>query len=146
MSFWYTPMKGRLARAQANLDTMDLRVLMVMSNTTADTDQDAATIAAIGTLDECDGANYVRVDLGDPTVSDDNPNNRAEISVAAFTVGGVGLGAGTRSNVGLLVYEHVATDADHRPVAFIDSGGFPFNGNGLPVNVTPNVEGLLQVT
>jgi hypothetical protein len=47
----------------------------------------------------------------------------------------------------MVVYRHVdGTAANDLPIAYIDSGGFPFSGNGGAINVTVNAEGLLQVT
>lgn len=145
MSFWYTPAKERLARGELIWQTHDIRVLLVMSNTTADTDQDAGTLSAITTLDECDGSGYARVALAGEAVVRDDANNRAELDCNDFVF--PTLGAGTRSNVGLVVFRFVdGTAANDQPIAYIDSGGFPFNGNGQNVNGNVNAEGLLQVT
>lgn len=142
--FWYTPMKQKLAKADADFDTMDLRGILCMSNTTADTDQDAATISAIGTLDEYDGGGYSRIDFASITVTEDDPNNRSEIHVGAGTFGAT-VAAGTRSIVGLLYYKYVdGTAANDLPVAWKDLT--PFNGNGGAINFTENAEGVLQVT
>ena len=45
-SFWYTPAKERLAKGDLDFEEAghDIRVMLCMTNTTADTDQDAATI------------------------------------------------------------------------------------------------------
>jgi hypothetical protein len=146
MSFVYTPAKTKLAKADADFDTLDVRVILVMSDTTADTDQDAATIAAITTLDEYDGSGYAEIDGANLTVAEDAPNNRAEITIDAGNFGTT-VGVGTRQAVGAVAYAFVdGTPGNDWPIAFIDSGGFPFDGNGGQINFTPNAEGLLQVT
>lgn len=146
MSFWYTPAKEKLAGANLDFDTVDLRLKLLMSNTDADTAQDAATITAIGTLDEYDGAGYSEIDAAGLTVIRDDANNRAEIDITDGTFGAT-VAAGTRQAVGMLAYVRVdGTPGNDYPVAWIDSGGFPFNGNGGAINLTVNAEGLLQVT
>ena len=143
-SLVYTPAKEQLMKATLDLDGSDIRVLLVMTNTTADTDQDAGTISAIGTLDEYDGANYARKALASEAVNRDDPNNRAEFTADPVTW--TALGAGTRQAGGMVIYRHVTDDTDSVPIAYVDSGGFPFSGNGGNVVMTPNAEGLLQLT
>jgi len=141
--FWYTPAKQKLAKGDADFDTLDLRVRLCMSNTTADTDQDAATITAITTLDEYDGSGYTACDLAGVSVNQDDANNRSEIDYSDGTFGAT-VAAGTRNVVGMLYYARVdGTPGNDWPVAWKDVT--PFNGNGGAVNLTVNVEGLLQV-
>jgi hypothetical protein len=149
MSFWYTPAKERLAKGDLDFDEAghDVRVMLCMTNTTADTDQDAGTISAIGTLDEYDGSGYARAALASQVVNRDDPNNRAEISATSPVSFGATVGAGTRSAAGALVYRHVdGTAANDQPIAWIDTGGFPINGGGGAFQLAINAEGLLQVT
>lgn len=142
--FWYTPAKQKLAKAQLDFDIVDLRAKACMSNTTADTDQDAATLSAIGTLDEYDGSGYTEITFSGLTPTEDDPNNRSEIHVDAETFGAT-VGAGTRNIVGLLYYVRVdGNPANDYPVAWKDVT--PFNGNGGAINLTENAQGLLQVT
>ena len=144
MSFAYTPAKYKFARGEIAWHTSDIRVLLVMSNTTADTEQDAATISAFTTLDEYDGANIVRKALAGEVVNEDDPNNRAELTADAVTW--TALGAGTRQGVGMVVYKFGTDDTDSVPILYIDTGGFPFTGNGGNVVFTPNAEGIAQFT
>jgi hypothetical protein len=149
MSFWYTPAKERLAKGDLDFDEAgnDIRVLLAMTNTTADTDQDAGTLAAIGTLDEYDGAGYSRAALAAPSVDRDDANNRAEITATSPISFGATVAAGTRSAQGAVVYRHVdGTAANDQPIAWIDTGGFPLNGGGGPFELAINAEGLLQIT
>jgi len=147
LSFAYTPFKERLLAGDVDMDEAanDVRVMLVMTNTTADTDQDAANIAAITTLDEYDGAAYVRKALANQVTNQDDPNNRGEFDADDITW--TALGAGTRQAAGMVVYRHVdGTAANDLPIAYIDTGGFPFSGNGGNVTVTWNAEGIIQTT
>lgn len=149
MSFWYTPAKEKLAKATLDWDegSGDVRVLLAMTNTTADTDQDAATLSAIGTLDEYDGSGYSRAALASQVVTRDDANNRAELSATSPISFGATVGAGARQAAGAVVYMHVdGTPANDWPIAWIDTGGFPINGGGGPFQIAINAEGLLQVT
>jgi len=142
-SGWYTPAKTKVFKGDLDFDTADVRVLIVMSNTTADTEMDAANIAAFTTLDEYDGTGYTRADLTTPAVASDTTNDRVEVDYDDFTFGAT-VGAGARQGVGLVIYVRVdGTTANDYPVAFIDSASNPFQGTGGPLNVTVNAQGLL---
>lgn len=140
--FWYTPAKQKLAKGDLDFDTMDLRGKLCMSNTTADTDQDAALLSGISTIDAYDGAGYSDVDFANITVTEDDPNNRSEIHVDAGTFGAT-IAAGTRNIVGLLYLKYVDGAGNDLPIAWKDLT--PFNGNGGAINFTENAEGVLQV-
>jgi hypothetical protein len=144
MSFAYTPAKEHFAKGTLAWQTSDIRVLLVMANTTADTDQDAGTISAIGTLDEYDGASYARKAVTGEAVNRDDANNRAELDANDITWSA--LGAGTRQAQAMVVLAFVTNDSDSIPIAYIDSGGFPFAGTGSDVAVTWNAEGIVQLT
>ena len=144
MSHVYTPAKAKLLSADLDLNAHDIRLILCMSNTTADTDQDAEFVGSITTLDEMDGANYVRKALANEAVNTDNANNRGEFD--ADDVTWTALGAGTRQVAGVVIYRHVTNDADSSLIAYIDSGGFPFSANGGDVTIAWNAEGILQAT
>lgn len=148
MSFWYTPAKEALAKGDLDFDEAgnDIRVMLVMTNTTADTEQDTALISAFTTLDEYDGTGYTRQALAAQSVVRDDANNRAEITATSPIEFGATVGAGTRSAAGAVVYKHVGADSANIPIAYIDTGGFPVNGGGGPFRITINAEGLLQIT
>lgn len=142
--FWYTPAKQLLGKADLDFDTVDLRSKLCMSNTTADTDQDAASLSAISTIDEYDGSGYTELTHSSITPTEDDANNRSEIHVASGTWGST-VAAGTRQCVGILTYVYVdGTAANDYPVAWKDLT--PFDGNGGAINFTENAEGLLQIT
>lgn len=143
-----------LKYGSAALAVMDLRVLLVMTNTSIDPDPvtpvdfDAATIADIGTLDECDASGYTAggVALSGESSTVDTVLHAAKLgaSPATFT----GLNAGTRDNAGMLVYRFNATLGGSEPLFYFDDVGgdptFPFAGNGTDVIVTPNGLGLAR--
>lgn len=143
-SLAYTYAKAKLLSADIDLNADDIRVLMVMSNTTCDTEEDKQFIDTFTTLDECDGANYARKTLANEAVAADEANDRGEFDADDFTW--TALGVGTRQNVGAVVYKFVTDDSDSIPIAYIDTGGFPFDGNGGNVTIQWNAEGILQAT
>lgn len=141
--FWYTPAKTKLAKGDLDFDLVDLRIRLCMSNTTADTDQDAASLAAIGTIDAYDGSGYADIDATLVGVASDLAADRAEIDYADATFGAA-VGAGSRQWVGLMYYVRVdGTTANDYPVAWKDLT--PNNGNGGALNLTVNADGLLWV-
>ena len=123
----------------------DIRAMLVMTNTTADTEEDAASLAAFTTLDEYDGSGYARIDLASVAMASDDVNNRHELTAALGSFG-TAVGAGVRNAAGVLYYLHVdGTAANDKPIAFNDTGGFPQNGAGGKWELTPSAEGLLQI-
>lgn len=145
MSHWFTPAKARLASGTLVWGTADVRAMLVMTNTTVDTEVDAANLAAFTTLDEYNGSGYSRPALASEVVNTDTTNHRAELDAADFTFG-TAVGAGSRQAQGMLIYVRVdGTNANDYPVAYIDTGGFPFAGTGSPVTVTVDAEALLWV-
>ena len=138
MSFVYTPALGLL---DAAVLTGDVRAALLMSNTTGDTDEDAAFIADIGTLDEYDGASYARVALTGEAWAAVTATDRFKFSADPIVF--ATLGAGTRQCVGLLIFLFVTNDADSKPLMYIDGTGFPFDGNGANVTFTPHADGVM---
>lgn len=147
MSFVYTGAKERFANGGNDWDTHDIRFLLVMSNSTADTDQDALTLSGIGTLDEYDGSGYTRQALAAESVTRDDANNRAELGGTSPVTFGATVAAGTRQAIGHVIYRHVdGTAANDQPIAFVDTGGYPVAGGGGAFSITQNAEGHLQLT
>lgn len=141
MSFVYTKALTKIALGDIHFDTDDIRVALVMTNTTADTEEDVEFMDDFGTLDEMDGANYARKALTE-AVNEDTTNDRAEFDAADLTW--TSLGAGTRSMAGAIVLLHVTNDTDSIPIIYIDSGGFPKAASGGDIGMTFNTEGILQ--
>jgi len=142
-NFIFNEAKRALAAGELDLDTDDLRLMLVMTNTTADTEDDVNFVGSFTTLDEYDGASYARQAIAGKVINEDAANNRAELdgTDTVFT----SLGAGTRQAQAAVLYKHVTNDADSVPIAYFDTGGFPFDGTGSNVTVQWNAEGILQV-
>jgi hypothetical protein len=142
-SFVYHRALAKLLSGDLDLNTHDIRMALVMTNTDADTNTDAEFIASFASLDEMDGANYVRKALANETVTADLTNDRGEFTADAVTWSA--LGNGTRQLEGIVLFRHVTNDADSIPIAFIDPPGWPLNPGGADLTVTPNAEGILQL-
>lgn len=142
----YTPFKAALLRGEIDFHTGgdDIRVILVMTNTTCDTEEDTDFIDQFTTLDEMDGANYARQALANEVVVEDTTNNRGEFNADDATF--ASLGNGTRQVQGFVYYKHVTNDTDSVPLCFIDSGGFPLDPNGTDLVAQWNAEGLIQTT
>lgn len=152
-NFMYTPEKERMMEGNVNYLTDDIRAILCMSNTTADTDQDAANLSGSGDitdLDEFDGSGYTNhAGGGNPldsqAVTQNTGSNRGEFDSADEAFGS--LGAGTRDIAGILLYRHVdGTTANDEAVGWIDTGGFPFAGNTSSVTSQWNAQGIIQTT
>lgn len=144
-SFWYDQALLKLVKADADFDTLDVRALLVMTNTTADTERDKSTLSGFTTLDEFNGSGYSRPDLTMVAPAVNLTTHVAWMDAADFTFGTT-VGAGTRSVQAMILYNRVdGTNTNDWPIAFVDTGGFPFAPSGGPVNVTVDVAGLLQV-
>jgi hypothetical protein len=145
-SFAYTDFKRALLSGEFDLHTGgdDIRVLLVMTDTTADTEQDDKFVADITTLDEFDGSGYSRQALANEVVAADAANDRGEFDADNTTF--ATLGAGTRQIAAAVIYKHVTNDADSLLIAYVDSGGFPITANGGDIVISWNAEGILQAT
>lgn len=139
-SYGFTRAMAKLMSADLDLNGHDIRSLLVMSNSTVDTEEDTEFIAGFTTLDEMDGANYVRKALATEAVNIDTVNNRGEFD--ADDVTWVALGNGTRMVEGELLFRFVTNDADSVPILFRDYTNF--NPGGLDLIVQQNAEGILQ--
>ena len=117
---------GNLIINGMDFDAVTLKALLVMTNTTADTEKDKTTISGFTTLDEMDGTGYSRQTL---TVTNtvDTTNHWTRVSA---TITFPNVSAGTRQVQGVVVYEFVTNDADSVPVFWFDTVTgitFPFD-------------------
>lgn len=147
-NFVFTEAKRGILAGEIDMNADDIRMLLVVSGNTLSTQEDVTTISAFTTLNEYAGTNYARQALASETVTADNANDRAEFSATNVTF--TSLGANT-TNAGAnctaaLLYKHVTNDTDSIPIAYIDTGGFPFQGNGGDVTFQWNAEGIIQLT
>lgn len=124
---------------------LDVRVLTVMSNSTAGTQRDATTISGFTTLDEYDGTNYppARLQCANQVVNKDVPNQRSEFSHDVLTY--ANLGAGSRQAIAHIYFQQITDDTDSKPLFHVDTGGYPYDGNGGNVTITPNAQGAAQL-
>lgn len=142
-NFAYTKFKFEIGNG-LTMSSTDFRVILVMTTSTAGTEEDTDFISGFTTLDEYDGANYARDDIGTISWTRDNTNDLAFLNGddSVFT----NLGAGTTNCIGAIVYVHVTNDADSWPAFWVDTGGFPFNGTGSNNTIQWNSGGIAQVT
>lgn len=142
--FTFTRAKFLLASGGLALGSADLRILLAMSNSTADAERDASTIGAFTTLDEYDGANYTPggAALAGEVLSQDDANDRAVLDAQDLTF--ALLGAGTRQCKGALLYAFAGSVGASVPIAWFDGPGFPFQGDGTNLLLTVAPAGLLQ--
>jgi len=139
-SFIYTRAIAKLMSGDLDLDTHDIRMLAVMTSTTANTEKNSEFISSITTLDEFDGLNYARKTLSGEAVNIDLVNFRAEFD--ATNVTWTSLGNGTRQLAGYVILRHVTNDADSIPIAFIDTANI--NPGGVDVTLIFDDEGIIQ--
>jgi len=119
--------------AWATVAGLDLRIALLMSNTTADTEAAPATLSGYTLLDELDAVGYARKPLVNAALVEDGPGNKVEIHADNLVF--AGLATGTRQVVGALVYSHVTNDADSVPIAFLDGVDFPLDGAGADLTL-----------
>src|SRR5512138_1026549 len=120
----------------------DVRLILCMSNTTADSENDGIVyVDDITTLDEFDGAKHSRKALASGSVSKDDGNDRGEFDAADVTY--AALGAGTRDIVGILAYEHVNDDTDSLVGIWFEFSS-PKTPDGSDFTLQWNAEGILQ--
>lgn len=147
-AFVYTVATEKIADAALNLGTADLRVKLLMSNTTADTERDALTLATITTLDEFDGAGYAELDLASLTTTRVDGSDRTQVDAANGTFGAT-VAAGTRSIVALLYYVYIDGGAGDYPLTYDDTpsvfAGGTFNGDGGPLTIAFDATGFLHL-
>lgn len=140
----FNEFKRATAEGEIDLATDDIRIRLVMLNTTVDTENDGkAFLADFTTIDTCDGANYVDKALASETVTKDDGNDRAEFDAADVTW--TALGVGARTTVGVLIYKFVTTDADHVPIAYIEFSG-AVTHDGTDFTIQWDAEGIIHLT
>lgn len=147
-NFVYNEPKRALLEAELDFNaTDDIRTILVMTNTTTDTEIDVNTFTSFTTPDYYDGANHDSTNghaLIGEVVNEDAGNSRAEFDADDLTISA--LGVGTRQAQAVIVFKWITALTSSMPLVFIDTGGFPFDGNGGDVTFQWNVEGILQAT
>lgn len=135
-------MQGQLDFRDAGADH---RLILVMTNTTTDTEDDVEFVGSYTTLDEYDGGSRPpafgsRDAPNTPVVTEDLPGNAAYLDAGDEVLTSVS--AGTRANQGILIYEHITNDAASRGIVYIDAS---FTGNGGNVTLQFNASGILSL-
>lgn len=125
----------------ANWLTSDYRAKLLMSNTTADTENNKATLSAYTTLDSFDGAGASNVALTTEAVNVDSVNNRVELDADDVAFGA--LGNGTRAIQGVIIYDFTTNDTDSIPAFFIQFSS-NINPGGATLTIQWNAEGIVQ--
>ena len=130
----------------------DLRVILVMTNSTCSAEEDTATITNFSTLDEFDGSGYTqqasntaisRID--NQVAREDLTNNRIEFDGDDIAFGAQG--AGTRLITGAVMLRWVTNFGASIPVAYVDFSSTPgnFAANGSTITISWNIEGIIQI-
>lgn len=140
----YNEFKRASMAGEVDLNADDIRVALVMSDTTIDTENDAIVfIADFATLDRANAAGYADVALTGEAVNKDDTNDRAEFDANDVSFTGLG-GDASRDYVGLLVHKFVTDDTDSVVIAFVEFSA-PVSGTVTQLDVTFNAEGILQL-
>ena len=129
-----------------NAGAVDLRLMLVMTNSTFDSEIDVQTLSDFTTIDECDGAGYVQLDLAGVAAAWDAANDRLEYDATDGDLdGGSGIiTASTRNVSGFIVYRYVdGTDANDVPWFGRDIGPYALAGGAFDFQF--NAEGILQL-
>lgn len=126
--------------------TGDVRLCLVMSNTTSRTERRGTSMADFSVLDEYDGAGYSPggIPLSGRTWSEDNVAHAGVLDSddPLFQ----GLGIGSRECVGAIAYLWQSSFATSIPLCqFDDPPDFPFSGLGTDATFQVNVQGLLRI-
>lgn len=139
----YTYGLSGLMDGTIDLNTHDIRVRLVMTNTTCDTEEDTTFMDQFTTLDTMDGANYVDKVLANESVTAVTASDRGKFD--ADDVTWTALGVGTRNVLAAVVYRFVTDDTDSIPIFYIDSGFSAPTGvaaNGGDFKVTWHADGI----
>lgn len=135
---------GKVDMLKVNAETADLRVALLMSNSTAGTVADTGiSFVSNLTLDEFGGSGYARQVLANKSVNKDDANNRGELDADDVNFGV--LGAGLRPVIDVLVYRHVTTDADSIPWS-VHTFATAKTMDGSEFIAKIDVDGLIQLT
>jgi hypothetical protein len=145
-NFTYDNAKLLFLTGGLNLATEDVRVCLVMSNSTTTTEVGATTMAGFTTLDQYDGSGYSAG--GAPLIGEatslDSTNHRAIFDANDLTF--TALGVGSRPCKAAIVYCFRSTFGASIPLYYVDTGGWPFSGNGSNVTIQWNAAGVGQIT
>lgn len=143
----YNEFKRASAAGEIDLNADDIRVAMVMTNSTCPSQNDGiVNLDDFTTLDEADAAGYARQALTNEAVNKDDANDRAEFDADDVSFSGLG-GDATRDYQGFLIYKHVdGTNANDLVIAFIEPSNAPLSSGATQIDVPWSSEGILHFT
>lgn len=123
-----------------------LKAILVMTNTTLDTQTEASALSGVTTLDECDGATYARQTLTGTAVAKDVPNYRSKLTAANPTFGSPGLGASTRPvQACVILFDTGGGAGTEIPFLWIDQDDFPFTPASEPKTIVFSANGVTRL-
>jgi len=103
----------------------------------------SSVLAAASVASECDFTNYSRKTLTSTTLTQDDANNRMELTFSVLTYGAAG--GATNNNIGGALLYHFITDDDGSvPLAFWNLG--TITTSGVTVTIASGSEGAIQGT
>ena len=151
-SFIYNKTKTDIAEGGVDFREAgaDMRVILVMTDTTANAEDDTATMTNFTTLDEFDGSGYTqqasntaisRID--NQIAEEDLANNRNEFNGDDIAFGALSASGTGRSITGAVILRWVTNFGASIPVAFIDFTDFPANGSTVTIVWDP--QGIIQI-
>lgn len=141
----FNEFKRANAAGEIDLNGDDIRAILVMTNTTADTENDAIVyVDDLTTLDESDATGYARQALANEAVNKDDANDRAEFDADDISFAGLS-GDATRDYQGVVLYKHVTNDTDSPIIAFVEFSNQPLSKQASQVDVPWDAEGILQL-
>ena len=134
------------------LSAGDMRVALVMTNTTCDTERDKVTLAGFATVDEFDGSGYTNINAGggaltsEAVTQDDSGSDQGGVWDAADITFSA-LSNGTRLIQGCVIFKFSATPLTNGiPFLYIDSGfGSGINPGGGDLTVAWNSLGIFRL-
>lgn len=143
----YNDFKRGLLSGEYDLHTAgdDIRVKLLMTNTTADTEVDAINqVSDFTTLDVCDATSYADQALASEAVTADDTDDEGVFDAADSSFTGLG-GNATRDIQGALVYKYVdGTAANDIPLFFVDfTADIP--STATQVDIPWATEGILNL-
>ncbi len=135
--------------SQADVGADTIKVILCMTNTTAQTDPDKDFVGDLTTLDEFDGANYTagwgnagRQALDNKAVTSDDANNEGKFDADDEVWSALGVGA--RSIDGGLLVKEITNDAATPNIVYIEFTT-PIVANGGDVTIGWHADGILNL-
>lgn len=133
--------KKGLLDGTIDLNDGTVRAVLVMTNTSVDTQEDVTTVSGFATLDEMNGSGFTWGHGGtgrkSPTVAvaQNDTDDRADVSCTPNPLTWASLGAGARSVQGILFLKVGTTnDNDAIPLFFLNFTPAAANGEDFKVN------------